>query len=171
MKTAEVAVKALGEVRYTNTFNPCQYNITQLCPIPAGPFHAAGNITIPDQYTGQIPSIAFSVPDVHTVKILSSDDIVGRLSNAPTHWSRQQNRLLSNFPNQQRQIHKFNRRNPRNSWHRRRRPRNDRHRLHWLPRSSSRRHRRPQQWLCPCPQLCRRHPMVPVRCLHRHVQR
>lgn len=171
MKTAEVTVKALGEVRYTNSFNPCQYNITQLCPIPAGPFHAAGNITIPDQYTGQIPSIAFSVPDVHTVKILSSDDIVGRLSNAPTHWSRQQNRLLSNLANQQRQIHKFNRHNPRNSRHRRRRPCIDGHRLHRLPRRSSRRNRRPQHWLCTCSQLCRCHPMVPIRCLQRHVQR
>jgi len=143
METAEVTVSALGQVRYTNSFNPCQYNITQLCPVPAGPFHASGNITIPDQYAGQIPSIAFSIPDVLTVKFLSSDDIVGRLSNAPTHWSRQQNCLLSNLPNQQRQIHKFDKRNASNSWHCRRRPRNDRHRLHWLLRRSSRRHCRP----------------------------
>lgn len=44
--------------------NITSYNIQQLCPIPAGPFHAKGNITIPDEYVKQIPSIAFSIPDV-----------------------------------------------------------------------------------------------------------
>jgi ML-like domain len=64
MNVAKVSVSALGQVRYTNTFNPCDHNITQLCPIPAGSFHAEGNITVPDQYASQIPSIAFTIPDV-----------------------------------------------------------------------------------------------------------
>jgi len=72
---AQINVTAFGQVRYSNSFNPCEYspfnertngryNITELCPIPSGPFFANGNITIPDQYASQIPSIAFSVPDV-----------------------------------------------------------------------------------------------------------
>lgn len=69
-------VTALGQVRYSNSFNPCQYgtlrkrmlsrsyNIKELCPVPEGPFFANGNISVPDQYASQIPSIAFTVPDV-----------------------------------------------------------------------------------------------------------
>ena len=41
-----------------------RYNISQLCPIPEGPFTAIGNITVPQNYASQIPSIAFTLPDV-----------------------------------------------------------------------------------------------------------
>ena len=49
-----------------------RYNIQQLCPIPAGPFHASGNITIPDQYVSQIPAIAFSIPDVSPITCITN---------------------------------------------------------------------------------------------------
>ena|SRR5579859_6644748 len=51
-----------------------RYNIQQLCPIPQGPFHANGNLTIPDQYVSQIPAVAFSVPDVSLPKALLMTD-------------------------------------------------------------------------------------------------
>jgi hypothetical protein len=68
---AQISVSALGQVRYTNSFNPCDYNITQLCPIPEGAFHASGNFSVPSSYADQIPSIAFSIPDVPPTTPLS----------------------------------------------------------------------------------------------------
>jgi len=59
-----------------------RFNIQQLCPIPEGPFHANGNLTIPDQYVSQIPSIAFSVPDVlPSMALLTYRSTAQRLSN------------------------------------------------------------------------------------------
>jgi hypothetical protein len=59
-----------------------RFNIQQLCPIPQGPFHANGNLTIPDQFVNQIPSIAFSVPDVlHYMALLTYRSTAQRLSS------------------------------------------------------------------------------------------
>jgi len=47
-----------------------RYNISELCPVPEGPFNAVGNITVPESYASQIPSIAFTLPDVWSRDIL-----------------------------------------------------------------------------------------------------
>jgi hypothetical protein len=64
--TAELNVTAYGIDVYHNSFNPCDIDtfVSQLCPVPEGPFSATGVQTIPSSYASQIPSIAFSVPDV-----------------------------------------------------------------------------------------------------------
>jgi hypothetical protein len=56
-KIAQINVTALGNVVYTNHSTLAsnvflilvdnRYNIQELCPIPAGPFHGNGNLTIP----------------------------------------------------------------------------------------------------------------------------
>ncbi|KAG0651012.1 ion channel FLC3 [Hyphodiscus hymeniophilus] len=64
--TAQLNVTAYGISVYQNSFNPCDSStyVQQLCPVPAGSFSANGNQSIPPSYASQIPSIAFSVPDI-----------------------------------------------------------------------------------------------------------
>ncbi|KAF2773734.1 TRP-domain-containing protein [Teratosphaeria nubilosa] len=64
--TADLVVTAYGEQVYTKSFDPCdsQYNLTQICPIPADSFSARGVQTVPEEYASQIPSIAYSIPDL-----------------------------------------------------------------------------------------------------------
>ena len=64
--TAALTVSAYGKQVYQKSFDPCAdgAKVDQLCPVPAGDFSAKGTQTIPSQYLDQIPSIAFSVPDL-----------------------------------------------------------------------------------------------------------
>ena len=64
--TASLVVSAYGKQVYQKDFNPCDQAtlVTQLCPVPAGSFSAQGVQNIPDQFAGQVPSIAFNVPDL-----------------------------------------------------------------------------------------------------------
>ena len=81
--TAQLNVTAYGISVYQNSFNPCDPStyVEQLCPgmsrlhaavvvstdvraVPSGTFSANGVQTIPASYASQIPSIAFSVPDI-----------------------------------------------------------------------------------------------------------
>ncbi|KAG9248844.1 hypothetical protein BJ878DRAFT_265538 [Calycina marina] len=64
--TAVLNVTAYGISVYSNTFNPCDTitYVAQLCPVPVGTFSATGEQAIPASYTSQIPSIAFSIPDI-----------------------------------------------------------------------------------------------------------
>ncbi|KAB2579994.1 hypothetical protein BFW01_g5498 [Lasiodiplodia theobromae] len=66
---ASLVVSAYGKEVYSKTFNPCEEqddgsNSTALCPIPKGNFAASGEQTVPDSYASQIPSIAFTIPDL-----------------------------------------------------------------------------------------------------------
>ncbi|EON67864.1 hypothetical protein W97_07361 [Coniosporium apollinis CBS 100218] len=63
---AKLTVLAYGTEVYKKEFNPCDEGtkVTQLCPVPAGEFAATGEQDIPASYASQIPSIAFSVPDL-----------------------------------------------------------------------------------------------------------
>lgn len=64
--TAELIVTAYGIEVYRNSFDPCDEStkVDQLCPVPAGSFSANGTQEIPSEYADQIPSIAYSVPDL-----------------------------------------------------------------------------------------------------------
>jgi hypothetical protein len=64
--TAQLDVTAYGISVYQRSFNPCDSStyVQQLCPVPEGHFSATGVQTIPASYASQIPSIAFSVPDI-----------------------------------------------------------------------------------------------------------
>lgn len=64
--TATLIVEAYGVQVYNQTFDPCANNtkVDQLCPVPAGQFSAKGEQEIPSSYASQIPSIAYSVPDL-----------------------------------------------------------------------------------------------------------
>ena len=57
-------VSAYGKTFYTKSFDPCSSGMPELCPVPASTFSSQGVETIPEQYASQIPSIAFSVPDL-----------------------------------------------------------------------------------------------------------
>jgi hypothetical protein len=63
---AKLTVFAYGNEVYKKEFNPCDSGskVDQLCPIPQGTFAAKGEQDIPTSYANQIPSIAFSVPDL-----------------------------------------------------------------------------------------------------------
>ncbi|MCJ1310822.1 hypothetical protein MMC25_004489 [Agyrium rufum] len=75
---ATLIVSAYGKQVYSNSFDPCGTNphVAELCPVPAGNFFAQGNETLPPSAVSQIPSIAFSVPDLDgqaTIKLTSTD--------------------------------------------------------------------------------------------------
>ncbi|KAL4874176.1 hypothetical protein BDV12DRAFT_3367 [Aspergillus spectabilis] len=77
--TAALSVTAYGNEVYTKDFNPCDDDnyISQLCPVPAGTFSATGSQEIPEEFVSQIPSIAFSIPDLDGVaklQLKSKDD-------------------------------------------------------------------------------------------------
>ncbi|KAL2866367.1 transient receptor potential ion channel family protein [Aspergillus lucknowensis] len=67
--TAVLSVTAYGNEVYTKDFNPCDADnyVSELCPMPAGTFSASGTQQIPEEYANQIPSIAFSIPDLDGV--------------------------------------------------------------------------------------------------------
>lgn len=74
---ASLVITAYGKEVFTKDFNPCNENITQLCPLPTGNFSAAGNQTVPDDVVAKIPSIAFSIPNLDGVakmELTSLDD-------------------------------------------------------------------------------------------------
>ncbi|KAJ5150951.1 uncharacterized protein N7482_010203 [Penicillium canariense] len=64
--TASLTVTAYGNQIYSKEFDPCgnEVHVAELCPVPLGHFAARGNITVPDEYASQIPSIAFNIPDL-----------------------------------------------------------------------------------------------------------
>ncbi|KAL4885369.1 hypothetical protein BJY04DRAFT_146831 [Aspergillus karnatakaensis] len=77
--TASLSVTAYGNEVYTKEFDPCHHDnrIDQLCPVPAGTFSATGSQEIPEEFVSQIPSIAFSIPDLDGVaklQLKSKDD-------------------------------------------------------------------------------------------------
>ncbi|RMD43999.1 hypothetical protein DV735_g1101, partial [Chaetothyriales sp. CBS 134920] len=76
--TAELIIKAYGIQVYNNSFDPCSEDtkVDQLCPVPSGTFAAKGTQEIPSEYVSQIPSIAFTVPDLDgdAKLILTSED-------------------------------------------------------------------------------------------------
>ncbi|KAF2495211.1 DUF907 domain protein [Lophium mytilinum] len=77
--TATMVVTAYGKQVYQKDFNPCDKDnyVQQLCPVPEGDFAAKGSQTIPDNFISQIPSIAFSVPDLDgqaTLQLKSLED-------------------------------------------------------------------------------------------------
>ncbi|KAL9640319.1 MAG: hypothetical protein Q9204_000760 [Flavoplaca sp. TL-2023a] len=64
--TASLTVSAYGNQVYTKDFNPCDQDseVAQLCPVPAGSFSAKGSQPVTQNYASQIPSIAFTIPDL-----------------------------------------------------------------------------------------------------------
>lgn len=64
--TATLIISAYGETVYTDTFNPCAAStkVDQLCPVPAGTFGASGTQSVPSSFVSEIPSIAYTVPDL-----------------------------------------------------------------------------------------------------------
>ncbi|OQO11638.1 hypothetical protein B0A48_03365 [Cryoendolithus antarcticus] len=62
--TANLVVTAYGRQVYQKSFSPCEQNMTEMCPVPAGDFSSRGTEEVPQKYADQIPSIAFSVPDL-----------------------------------------------------------------------------------------------------------
>ncbi|OJD37143.1 uncharacterized protein BKCO1_800033 [Diplodia corticola] len=69
---ASLVVSAYGKEVYSKTFNPCDEDnyVEKLCPVPIGKFSASGEQQVPDSYASQIPSIAFTIPDLDgTAKI------------------------------------------------------------------------------------------------------
>lgn len=75
---AKLSVQAYGKEIYSNEFDPCSpdYDVDALCPVPARPFSASGSQQIPESYASQIPSIAFSVPDLEilaTLELITED--------------------------------------------------------------------------------------------------
>ncbi|OJJ43310.1 hypothetical protein ASPZODRAFT_1200374 [Penicilliopsis zonata CBS 506.65] len=64
--TATLSVTAYGVQVYSKTFDPCDSAnyIAKLCPVPSGSFSANGTMVVPESYASEIPSIAFTIPDL-----------------------------------------------------------------------------------------------------------
>lgn len=63
---ATLTVTAYGSQIYSDSFKPCgsKVHVAELCPVASGDFSAQGTITVPEDYASEIPSIAFSIPDL-----------------------------------------------------------------------------------------------------------
>ncbi|KAL4927425.1 transient receptor potential ion channel family protein [Aspergillus undulatus] len=77
--TASLSVTAYGRDVYHKDFDPCDAAnyVSQLCPVPSGTFSATGSQQIPDDFVSQIPSIAFTIPDLDgmaKLELKSKDD-------------------------------------------------------------------------------------------------
>jgi len=76
---ARITVTAYGKEVYKKEFNPCDEGtkVEKLCPVPAGDFAASGEQDIPANYASQIPSIAFTIPDLDGQAKLELNSIEG----------------------------------------------------------------------------------------------
>ncbi|KAK9474076.1 uncharacterized protein V1510DRAFT_374352 [Dipodascopsis tothii] len=74
--TATLEVTAYGKQVFSYSFDPCDYGISELCPIPAISVSASGEVNVPSEYADKIPSIAFLIPDLDGAAklVLTSDD-------------------------------------------------------------------------------------------------
>ena len=64
--TATLIISAYGVQVYKDTFDPCAADtkVDQLCPVPEGNFGASGTQSVPSSYSSEIPSIAYTIPDL-----------------------------------------------------------------------------------------------------------
>ncbi|KAJ5585369.1 uncharacterized protein N7459_005169 [Penicillium hispanicum] len=89
--TATLTVTAYGEQVYTKTFDPCgtEIHVDKLCPVPSGHFGAQGKMAVPASYASQIPSIAFSIPDLdgQVKMVLKSKDSDENIACVESHLS------------------------------------------------------------------------------------
>jgi hypothetical protein len=76
---AVIKVSAYGRELYKNEFDPCdeKTKVPELCPVQKGTFGAKGEQSIPEEFLSNIPSIAFTVPDIDsqaTMELKAKDD-------------------------------------------------------------------------------------------------
>ncbi|ORY77044.1 hypothetical protein BCR37DRAFT_383050 [Protomyces lactucae-debilis] len=72
-------VYAYGLRVVQRTIDPCESDIDQLCPVEAGNINPSGNVKVGSDVIGQIPGIAFTVPDVDAwVKVVINDTATGK---------------------------------------------------------------------------------------------
>lgn len=62
--SAEIEVIAYGYTAMKESIDPCKGGLDGLCPMNTGPIAIQSNIQVPQNIVAQIPSIAYSVPDL-----------------------------------------------------------------------------------------------------------
>jgi len=76
--TIQLVVWAYGLKAYTDTINPCDSGLEGMCPMSAGQINIDSNVDLPKQAVAQIPSIAYTVPDLDlSVQIYINDSTTG----------------------------------------------------------------------------------------------
>lgn len=76
--TIELVVWAYGLKAYTDTINPCDSGLEGMCPMSAGQINIDSNVDLPKDAVAQIPSIAYTVPDLDlSVQIYINDSTTG----------------------------------------------------------------------------------------------
>jgi hypothetical protein len=74
-----VEVYAYGLLVVKRTIDPCSSDIDQLCPVEAGNINPSGNVKVGADVVGEIPGVAYSVPDVDAwVKVIINDTSTGK---------------------------------------------------------------------------------------------
>lgn len=95
--TAEIDVTAYGYTAVKRTINPCELNLSGLCPLSPGQINIESNIVIPSSIVSIIPGIAYSIPDldgVVQIKIYNSNTgaqlacVQAALSNGKTVYQK-----------------------------------------------------------------------------------
>lgn len=91
---AEIILTAYGYTALRKELDPCEMNLPGLCPMQTGPINVpTANIDLPESVVSQIPSIAYTVPDLDAnVRIYINSTETGksitcveaRLSNGKT---------------------------------------------------------------------------------------
>lgn len=62
--TADITVLAYGYQVIQQSVNPCDTNLDGLCPMTSGPFNILSNIHISPSVASEVPSIAYTIPDL-----------------------------------------------------------------------------------------------------------
>jgi len=62
--TIQLVVWAYGLKAYSTSINPCESGLEGMCPMSAGQININSNVDLPKDAVAQIPSIAYTVPDL-----------------------------------------------------------------------------------------------------------
>lgn len=88
--SAEIDVTVYGYSILQRTLNPCELDLTGLCPLAAGEINIQSNIVLPSSVISSIPGIAYQIPNLDAVvqvKITNLTDSSIQLACVQTHLS------------------------------------------------------------------------------------
>lgn len=87
--TFEIDVAVYGYNLIQKALNPCDANLDGLCPMSSGQINIQSNIALPSSVVGDIPGIAYQIPDLDAVVQvkINDQDTNAQLACVQTHLS------------------------------------------------------------------------------------
>lgn len=76
---AEVSILAYGFTIIQEEVDPCKLGLNQLCPFNPGQFEVASHSQLGEDLVGQIPGVAYNVPDIDAIVYVKAKDDSGKM--------------------------------------------------------------------------------------------